>query len=406
MRPLVAIVLVAMLVLGCSAGPTVPTDSQLPTERIAADASPSPRTTTPAASAPSAPSPTPIPTATPLLTDAPDIETPDPVEATEPPTVPPFPEPPGLPMIAVDGGERIEAPMRGGCGGVWYLAEMVASESCGPAGYEEALGADPIAVQPGATIAVIAPADWQHRERSRARLGVGRPSGEDGWPGGRRRDLPGVSRRSEARGRSESPAGHPVRSSHAARRLPAPARCADGSRRVHLRRRPVVLAHPRAVAVSRRAARPCAGQQHRRRTPRGPGGTLARRGPRGGTASSTSGPSRHRSARGCPWRPVRDAQQRLAALDEPRPEDRVREVRARLVQPRDRVADRHRRAPQPGELRELVPDPVAGLPARAELARPPRRASRPARAGTGRGPRDRRPEAARASGRASARPPT
>ena len=186
MRQLIAIALGSMLVLGCSTARGVPSDAPEASDPVAVVASPSAATPTPTpqASAPPAPSLTPAPTPTPLPTDEPEAETPRPADATERPTVPPFPDPPGLPTIAVEAGERLEASMRGGCGGVWYLAEMIASESCGPVGYEEALGADPIAVGPRATIAVIAPADWHiGSDLALDREWVVRVAGTDGLDG-------------------------------------------------------------------------------------------------------------------------------------------------------------------------------------------------------------------------------
>lgn len=186
MRQLIAIALGSMLVLGCSTARGVPSDAPEASDPVAVVASPSAATPTPTpqASAPPAPSLTPAPTPTPLPTDEPEAETPRPADATERPTVPPFPDPPGLPTIAVEDGERLEASMRGGCGGVWYLAEMIASESCGPVGYEEALGADPIAVEPRATIAVIAPADWHiGSDLALDREWVVRVAGTDGLDG-------------------------------------------------------------------------------------------------------------------------------------------------------------------------------------------------------------------------------
>jgi hypothetical protein len=158
MRQLLAIAIGSMLVLGCTARPGAPSASPAATKAAIAAASPSAPSAAPGATA--TPTMSPASTATPLPTDEPELETPSPVDATERPSVPDFPKPPGMPTIAIDGGERIEPSQRGGCGGVWYLAEMVASESCGPVGYEEALGADPTAVEPGAPIAVIAPLDW------------------------------------------------------------------------------------------------------------------------------------------------------------------------------------------------------------------------------------------------------
>src|ERR1700722_11326538 len=53
------------------------------------------------------------------------------------------------------------------------------------------------------------------------------------------------------------------------------------------------------------------------------------------------------------------------ALAQARSEHRMGEVRARLVEPGDRVPLRHRAEPEPRYLGENEPHPVAGLPARA-----------------------------------------
>jgi hypothetical protein len=163
MRQLLAIALGSMLVLGCSTARGVPSDAPPASDPVAVVASPSAATPTPTpqASATPARSLTPAPTPTPLPTDEPEVETPRPADATERPTVPPFPDPPGLPTIAVEDGARIEASMPGGCGGVMYLAEEVAWDGCGPRTFDQALQADPTVVDSGAVIAIVAPPDWR-----------------------------------------------------------------------------------------------------------------------------------------------------------------------------------------------------------------------------------------------------
>ena len=66
-----------------------------------------------------------------------------------------------MPVIAIDGGERIEASLRGGCGGVLYLAEQIAWDECVPPTFDEALQAEPTVVDPGVVIAIIAPTEWR-----------------------------------------------------------------------------------------------------------------------------------------------------------------------------------------------------------------------------------------------------
>jgi hypothetical protein len=208
MRQMLAIALGSMLVLGCGSARGVPSDAPQASDPVAVVASPSAATptATPQASVTPTPSLTPAPTPTPLPTDEPEVETPSPAEATERPTVPPFPAPPDSPTIAVDGGEGIVASQRGGCGGIWYLAEMVASDGCGPGGYEQAVSVDPIGVEPGVTMAIIAPADWHiGSDPALAETWTVRVAGTDGlddgvetyaeFPGGRILDTGTAPRR-------------------------------------------------------------------------------------------------------------------------------------------------------------------------------------------------------------------
>src|SRR5690606_23149978 len=54
-------------------------------------------------------------------------------------------------------------------------------------------------------------------------------------------------------------------------------------------------------------------------------------------------------------------------VDEPRPEQRMLEVSARLLERRDRVAPRHLASSEPFELRKNEPHPMGGFASGAQL---------------------------------------
>jgi len=159
-RHLLAIAVGSMLVVGCTAGQGARSEAQSPVAAVPS-LSAAPASPTPDPSMTPQPTATPRPTTTPPPTDEPETETPRPVDATERPSVPDFPDPPGSPSIAIGDATRIEASMAGGCGGVMYLAEEVAWDGCGPRTFDAALKADPSVVGPAVVIAVIAPPDWR-----------------------------------------------------------------------------------------------------------------------------------------------------------------------------------------------------------------------------------------------------
>src|SRR5207248_86935 len=65
--------------------------------------------------------------------------------------------------------------------------------------------------------------------------------------------------------------------------------------------------------------------------------------------------------------PPLDAEGRLDALDQPRPENWVVQVCLSFRDALDRVPPGHRAGPEPIELREDVPHPVRGLPTAHDL---------------------------------------
>ncbi len=71
-------------------------------------------------------------------------------------------------------------------------------------------------------------------------------------------------------------------------------------------------------------------------------------------------------------RTPRNAQGRLDALDQTRPQDWVAHVRLGLLPALDRIEPGCRAGPKPRELREDVPHPVRPLPAAPDLGKRPR----------------------------------
>jgi hypothetical protein len=70
------------------------------------------------------------------------------------PTMPPFP---GVPSLAVGAGRAFKSPLQGGCGSVYYLAQVVAEDQCGPFVFDAVLALQPISAQRQQAMTITAP---------------------------------------------------------------------------------------------------------------------------------------------------------------------------------------------------------------------------------------------------------